>query len=259
MRRGRRARSPPRGGPGLSRTVAPGEDGQVTGTEPPRADSAAVSAEPADREVTRIRPYRPSDLGALYRICLQTADSGRDATSLYRDPRLPGHVHAAPYGVHEPSLAFVAEDTVGVGGYIVGALDSLDFARRLESQWWPGLRRRYPPPPQEVPEQRWTPDERMAHRIHAPWPVSPELAERYPSHLHINLVPRLQARGNGRRLIGTLISALRARGSDGLHLRVNLHNQRAAGFYRRIGFTDLPADGSYLFGMDLRDQRAPRR
>jgi ribosomal protein S18 acetylase RimI-like enzyme len=230
----------------------------VTGSEQPRADSAAIPAEPADHEATRIRPYRPSDLDALYRICLQTADRGRDATSLYRDPRLPGHVHAAPYGVLEPSLAFVAEDAAGVGGYIVGALDSLDFARRLERQWWPGLRRRYPPPPPEVPERRWTPDERMAYGIYHPWPVSPELAERYPSHLHINLVPRLQARGNGRRLISTLIGALRAQGSDGVHLRVNRHNLRAAGFYRRIGFADLPATDSFLFGMDLRDQSAGR-
>jgi ribosomal protein S18 acetylase RimI-like enzyme len=192
----------------------------------------------------------------LYRICLLTANNGQDATSLYRDPRLPGHVYAAPYGVLEPPLAFVAEDTAGVGGYIVGALDSLDFAMRLERQWWPGLRRRYPHPPQEIPEQPWTPDERMAYRIHHPWPVSAELAERYPSHLHINLVPRLQARGHGRRMINTLLDALRASGSGGVHLHVNLGNQQAARFYQRIGFAEFPATDARLFGMDLRGMSA---
>src|SRR5580700_2330225 len=96
------------------------------------------------RTRARIRPYRPSDLDELYRICLLTGDAGQDATPLYQDPRLLGHIFAAPYGILEPSLAFVAEDAVGVGGYIVGALDTQAFEARLESEWWPGLRGRYP-------------------------------------------------------------------------------------------------------------------
>jgi hypothetical protein len=85
-----------------------------------------------------IRPYRPSDLDALYRVCLLTGDDGQDATSLYSDPRLLGHFFAAPYGLFEPALAFVAEDTAGVGGYILGALDTQAFEDRLERTWWPG-------------------------------------------------------------------------------------------------------------------------
>jgi hypothetical protein len=77
-----------------------------------------------DRTRAQIRPYRPADLGALYQICLLTGDDGQDATSLFRDPQLLGHCFAAPYGLFEPSLAFVAEDADGVGGYILGALDT---------------------------------------------------------------------------------------------------------------------------------------
>ena len=98
------------------------------------------------RTRARIRPYRPSDLDELYRICLLTGDAGQDATPLYQDLRLLGHIFAAPYGVLEPSLAFVAEDAAGVGGYIVGALDTQAFEERLESEWWPALRGRYPDP-----------------------------------------------------------------------------------------------------------------
>jgi len=47
---------------------------------------------------TRIRPYLPSDLDALYRICLLTGDDGQDASSLYKDPRLPGHFSRLPMG-----------------------------------------------------------------------------------------------------------------------------------------------------------------
>jgi hypothetical protein len=90
-----------------------------------------------DSEPARIRPYQPDDLDELYRICVQTADNGQDATSMFRDPRLPGHVYAAPYALFEPSLAFVAQDAGGVGGYIVAALDSQAFEQRLERDWWP--------------------------------------------------------------------------------------------------------------------------
>ena len=86
-----------------------------------------MAAEPA-----RTRPYRPRDLDALYQVCLQTGRNGGDATALYRDPWLIGHVHAAPYGIFQPSLAFVAQDDAGVGGYILGALDSKAFEARLE-------------------------------------------------------------------------------------------------------------------------------
>ena len=37
-----------------------------------------------------IRPYHPTDLTALYRICLGTGDSGQDAAHLYRDPDVIG-------------------------------------------------------------------------------------------------------------------------------------------------------------------------
>jgi ribosomal protein S18 acetylase RimI-like enzyme len=200
----------------------------------------------------RIRPYRPGDLDALYRICLQTADNGQDATALYDDPRLPGHLYAAPYGLFEPSLAFVAEDAGGVGGYVVAALDSLAFAELLASQWWPGLRGRYPEPPAEIPPGRWTPQQHAAYRIHHPWGTS-AVARQYPSHLHIDLLPRLQGGGHGGRLIRTLTGALRAQGSAGLHLHAGLANQRAAGFYRHVGFAEYPAAEVRVFTMDLRD------
>lgn len=203
----------------------------------------------ADDEI-RIRPYRPSDLGDLYRICLLTSDSGQDGTSLFHDPQLPGQLFAAPYGVFQPELAFMAEDGEGAAGYIVGALDSQEFERTLEREWWPRLRERYPEPPGEA--GRWTREQLFAHLIHHPHTTPDELAGPYPSHLHINLLPRLQARGAGRRLIETLAGALRDRESPGLHLRVGFANQRAAEFYAHVGFTGHPRDGMHLFTMDLR-------
>ena len=213
-----------------------------------------------NRTAAHIRPYRPGDLDALYQICLLTGDNGQDATSLFADPMLLGHFFAAPYGLFAPSLAFVLEDAQGVGGYILGALDTRAFEEQLESNWWPRLRTRYPDPAAGVPAEQWTPDQHMAHMIHHPWRIPDELAARYPSHLHIDVLPRLQAGGYGRQMTNTLTAALRDRGSRGVHLHVPRGNQRAAGFYRHLGFTELPAAAAELpapslrlFGMDLRD------
>jgi ribosomal protein S18 acetylase RimI-like enzyme len=199
-----------------------------------------------------IRPYRATDLDDLYRVCLQTGDAGEDATAMFEDSRILGDVFAAPYGLFEPSLAFVAEDELGVGGYVVGALDSRDFEKRLEADWWPGLRERYPPPPSDVPPDQWTPDQRSAGFIYVPLTVPDELAERYPSHLHINLVSRLQSQGLGRQMMSTLMRALRDQGSAGVHFFVWPANQRAVGFYRHLGFTAISAEGAVIFAMDLR-------
>jgi ribosomal protein S18 acetylase RimI-like enzyme len=203
-----------------------------------------VPSEPA-----AIRPYRSDDLDDLYRICLLTADNGQDATGLFRDPRLPGELYAAPYATFQPSLAFVAEDSGGVGGYVVAALDSQAFEQRLERDWWPDLRARYP---EVTPGAQLSAQEQFAlHDIHHPWATAGELASRFPSHLHIDLLPRLQGRGAGRRLMATVISALRAQGSAGLHLLVGKHNQKAAGFYRHLGFTEIPSQYVRTFTLGL--------
>jgi ribosomal protein S18 acetylase RimI-like enzyme len=198
-----------------------------------------------------IRGYQPGDLRALYAVCLQTGDSGRDATAQFRDPDLLGHVYAAPYGVFEPELAFVVEDGAGVGGYCLGALDSRAFERRLERDWWPALRRRYPEP-DAARRERWTRDEQVADKIHHPWAAGEELMPDYPSHLHIDMLPRFQGGGNGRELIRLQLAALRDRGSRGVHLGVRAGNERGQGFFSHLGFARLHADHEFwLFGMRL--------
>ena len=204
----------------------------------------------APTAAVRIRGYREGDLHDLYRICLRTGDNGTDATCLFRDPDLLGHVYAAPYGVLEPSLALVAEDQAGVGGYCLAALDTRAFEQRMEQEWWPSLRSRYGEP--DVAErERWTRDQEIAYLIHHPWPTEDDLITGFPSHLHIDLLPRVQGRGIGRQLIGLQLAALRERGSPGVHLHVRAANRPALSFYDHLGFTRLRAGHSYVFGMRL--------
>jgi GNAT superfamily N-acetyltransferase len=201
-----------------------------------------------------IRPIRTDDLEALYRIALATGDGGNDAATLYRDPRLVGHIYAAPYAVLCPDTVFVAEDDEGIGGYIVGAADTRAFELRLEAEWWPALRREYSDP-SATPRIAWTLDQRRINTIHHPRDTPEVLTRRYPSHLHINLLPRLRGRGIGQALMTAWLDAVRQAGSAGAHLAVGTGSELAIRFYLRCGFQALddtpPAPGAIWLGRTL--------
>jgi ribosomal protein S18 acetylase RimI-like enzyme len=199
-----------------------------------------------------IRPAVAEDRPSLYEICRLTGDAGTDASGLYDDPDLLGTVWVGPYLVLEPDLAFVAVDAAGVAGYVLGAADTAAFEAACEERWWPDLRRRYPEPPASGD---LTPDEELHKWIHHPPPTPDSVLAEYPAHLHIDLLPRLQGRGVGRRLVNTLLDVLRRSGVPGVHLGVDAANTRAIGFYEHLGFASIGPDhdGSdgWLFGLRL--------
>jgi ribosomal protein S18 acetylase RimI-like enzyme len=188
--------------------------------------------------MVEIRPYRPEDLDALYRICVATGDAGEDAAALYRDSKILGQVYAAPYAMHCPDSTFVVEDRAGVAGYVLGPADTHRFEKTLEAQWWPQLRIRYSEPP-----AMHTHDERMAWLIHHPPRTPRRISEPWPAHLHINLLPRLQCQGLGARLIDRWLATVDALGAAAAHLAVGTRNSRAVAFYRRYGFHELERTG----------------
>lgn len=188
--------------------------------------------------MVRIRPARESDEPALYDICLRTGDSGEDASGLYADPRLPGELYVGPY-LHLPgTLAYVAEDSAGVAGYVLGAVDTAAFETALERTWLPPLRERYP-------RDRFpagSPDARIVTLLHDPPVADPGLLVGYPAHLHVDLLPRMQGQGAGRALMETLFEALSAAGVPGAHLGVGRTNRRAIAFYEHLGFDTAAVD-----------------
>lgn len=185
-----------------------------------------------------IRTFQPGDLRALYAIALRTGDAGGDASSLHEDGDLVGHIYAAPYAVLEPDLAIVAEDAVGVGGYVVGALDSDTWHARLEREWWPDLRQRYADP-SGTPPKTWTADQLRAYVIHHPQPPPAQVAMAFPAHIHLNLLPRLQGRGVGARLLAAWFAAAEERGAGPAHVGVSHTNARGLRFWAGQGFERL--------------------
>jgi GNAT superfamily N-acetyltransferase len=201
-----------------------------------------------------LRPYQASDLDALYDVCVRTAASGDDLSDSLGDPRLPGDLYAGPYGVHEPDLAFVVEDEVGVGGYVVGTDDTAAFEAMLETTWLPPLRDRYREGSGISDE-----DNRLISSLHHPYIQDSGIVADFPAHLHIDLLPRLQRQGHGRQLIERFCDEVRRRGARGVHLGVGTANHRARIFYARVGFDEVrTSDTSIVLGRRLdSDDRGP--
>ena len=194
-----------------------------------------------------IRPYHPSDLVALYRVCLQTGDSGKDARHLCRDEELLGHCYVAPYVVLEPDLCFVLLDDGAPCGYVLGTRDSPAFRMQTEQEWFPVLRARYAFP-SDTDHSR---DADLIRRIYAGAYLDPDLAA-YPAHLHIDLLPIAQGQGWGRALMQTFLTRTRALHVPGVHLGVGRRNTGAIAFYERMGFQPIKSSADGIsFGMRL--------
>jgi len=198
--------------------------------------------------VPSIRPFEARDLDALYDICLRTGAAGEDATGMVEEPRLFGELFAAPYGVLEPEHALVlADDTDGAVGYVLGAVDTRAFEARCVAHWWPTAQVRHP----QVAGAGDL-DELLIHLIHHPPTADDATVERYPSHLHIDLLPEVQGAGWGRRMMEALFALLAEHGSRGVHWGVSRTNAPALGFYRHLGATEIGGDAmTHRFGWPL--------
>lgn len=189
-----------------------------------------------------IRLARPGDEAGAYAVCLRTGDAGADAEPYYReDPDALGRLFVGPYLAFEPALSLVLEDGAGICGYALAALDSKAFYARYDREWRPHLCASHPKP--TGPPATWTRVQQVHAWYHAPDFFCPEPYERYPSHLHIDLLSRVQGQGYGRLMIETLLERLRALGSPGVHLGMWARNARAYAFYTRLGFTELTRVG----------------
>jgi GNAT superfamily N-acetyltransferase len=200
---------------------------------------------------TRIRDYRPADEPRLYEICLRTGDAGGDATGQYADPRVLGHVYVGPYLALAPEHVHVLDLDGEPVGFALGTADTAAFEAECERRWWQSLRAVYPDPV-AVPAEDRSPDQEIAFLINHPETTPKEIVDRYPAHLHIDLLPVAQGRGHGRRLMARLLDGLARAGAGGVHLGVDLGNPRAMDFYARLGFVEIDTEpGGILMGLAL--------
>ncbi len=157
-----------------------------------------------------------------------------------------------PY-LHAPgAVALVVDEGAdaapAVSGYCVAVPDTSAFEDWAETSWWPPLRARHPRGSGATPA-----DAALVRRLHAPPRTDPAVLTGFPAHLHVDLLPRLQGRGWGRRLVEAVLAELAAAGVPDLHLGVGATNLGAQAFYDRLGFVRLATDaaGGIVLGRRL--------
>ena len=198
-----------------------------------------------------IRDYLPGDEQAAAFICMKTSDNGRDGEPFFADdPDALSRIYTAPYLTFTPELALMLEDEQGICGYAMAVLDSREFYARYEHETRPTLCSRFPAPSGDA--STWSRLEAVYHLYHHPDYFCPEPYDDYPSHLHIDLLPRAQGQGHGRMMIQQLLERLRAQESPGVHLGMSKVNDAAYGFYLAVGFKELIRhDDAIYMGMRL--------
>ena len=195
-----------------------------------------------------IRSYKSADTSAVYEICLKTGNSGQDATHLFSDPLVLGHIYVGPYMEFEPQSVFILEDDQGPCGYIMGVLDSQTYYQWMHSEWLPKIRVNYKKPTGNP--DTWDETEKITDLLFHP--VAQRLLPDYPAHLHIDLLSRAQGKGQGKLLMDRFIDYLKYNKIPGLHLELSSNNDRAFNFYRKYGIEELDRDNeSIIMGYHL--------
>jgi len=213
----------------------------------------------------RFRTVRGEDIEGIAEVCYRTGYHGEDLTGSgrFNDRRLFALLFSLYYPLYEPENGFVAADNAGaIVGYCIGTADSRVQAgrfrrcmlprillRALAVSWW-----RHPESFRELVH---------FNRVNSMHGGLDDLYDRYPAHLHINLLPACQSRGAGSELLALFESRVRAAGARGIHLVTSERNLKALPFYRKHGYapertlapglwSDAPDARAIVFVKDLR-------
>ncbi len=95
--------------------------------------------------------------------------------------------------------------------------------------------------------------------IHHPSRTPTDVAAKYPAHLHMNLLPRLQRHGMGSLLLRTWLAAARTRGAESFHVGVNRMNTGAMRFWAKRASRRSPSMAPPKAGPAGWDETTPHR
>lgn len=195
-----------------------------------------------------LRAANTADLPELLRVCLETGDSGKDATHLHNLPELVGDIYVAPYVIHEPDFAYALLAENKVVGYLLGVLDTESFEKVLVDKYWPVAKAKY----QQIDFELTPSDQELLAELDKQGFSDEEITKNYPSHLHIDIVESHQGAGYGKSMIAYLLNELKQAGSSGVHLHVSASNDRARVFYKKFGFIEVIEDANEcIMGLTL--------
>ncbi|GAA1778237.1 hypothetical protein GCM10009795_025470 [Nocardioides hankookensis] len=209
-----------------------------------------------------VRPYDVADRAELVDVVFQAAAEGAPGSEVWGHSASLAEIYLTPYLDLEPASTFVVLANGRPAGYLAGCVDDASFpseeARTKAAIRKYGLWRRSGPRrfflraayDSAVCRVRRVP---VAGGFHDP---------RWPSHLHIDLMPAARGTGAAARLMELWFERLREVGSPGCYLQTSYENSRAIAFFERAGFRrygDTPVvPGSRFEGGRMHEQAMVR-
>ncbi len=169
-----------------------------------------------------IRKYKEKDYEQVKFICLNDMLNNEKADTLIKYVEL---MFCRYYIEIEPDCCFVAVDENDKPvGYIYGAKNFDDYQTEMK---------KYLQPISELDNGVFLPDALVEMHDHAIY------KDKYPAHLHIDILPDYQSKGIGSKLINAYCNYLKENGINGVMLIVGSDNDGARRFYERNGFIQL--------------------
>lgn len=185
-----------------------------------------------------VRPYRAEDRQMVRDVCYATGYMGDSPEWYWRDVESFADLWSRYYTDREPESVFVATRPDGmVVGYLLGCVDTAkeDEFNRLVG--YHALRRYCLLRPGTAGYMWRTMADVLRDNVIGRRPVpSPLHDQRWPAHLHINLLPEARAGGIGRRLMMLWLDRLRQLDAPGCHVETMAENSRAVAFFEATGF-----------------------
>jgi ribosomal protein S18 acetylase RimI-like enzyme len=184
----------------------------------------------------RIRPYEAPDRSGVRNVCYETGFMGDPVEWMWRDKESFCDMFSGYWTDREAGSASVAESDGAIVGYLLGCSDSrrvwnegkllahhafvrgVAFKRGTAGVFW-----------------RMTTDgisDALRHRL----PPPTYFDERWPAHLHIDLLPVCRGKGVGAALVRGWLERLRREGVRGCHLQTMAQNVGAIAFFEAMGF-----------------------
>jgi ribosomal protein S18 acetylase RimI-like enzyme len=183
-----------------------------------------------------VRPYDAADRDELVDVVFEAAGEGAPSSEVWGHHASLAEVYLTPYLDLEPASAFVVTVEGRPAGYLVGCVDESVFpSQEVRSSAAIKKHRLYrmAGPRRFLVRAAIDAAQLKLRRV----PVAGGLSDaRWPSHLHIDLMPAARGAGAATRLMELWFERLREVGSPGCYLQTSAENHRAVAFFERVGF-----------------------
>jgi ribosomal protein S18 acetylase RimI-like enzyme len=183
-----------------------------------------------------IRQYEPKDRPGVRRVCYETGFMGEPAEWMWRDEESFADMFTGYWTDREAECARVAVLDGDVVGYLLGCMDSRKVWNAGKTFAHHAFGRRLILKPGTAGVMwRMVGDgivDSLKHRL----PATTYYDERWPAHLHIDLMPVCRHKGVGESLVKGWFETLRQANVPGCHLQTMAENTRAISFFEKMGF-----------------------